>query len=200
MIVAKHMTERPVVVGPDDFLLTAETKMKDGGFRRLPVVHAGMLVGIVTDRDLRRYHDALDKIRVSLVMAHPVITVAPSDGVEKPARLMLRHKIGGIPVVRDQEVAGIITRGDLLKVFVEILDSADERTARIDFLPASDKSTLNEAFAAAEDEGAEVLALGTHRERWGGKPICYFRLRSADPNRLAELLRQKGYAVVGVYE
>ncbi|HTM08718.1 MAG TPA: CBS domain-containing protein [Verrucomicrobiae bacterium] len=200
MIVAKHMTERPVVVGPDDFLLTAERKMKDGGFRRLPVVHTGILVGIVTDRDLRRYHDSLDKVRVCLVMAHPVITVVPSDGVEKAARLMLQHKIGGIPVVRDQEVVGIITRGDLLRVFVEILDGSDEGTARIDFLPASDKGALNEAFAAAEQGGAEVLALGTHRERWGGKPICYFRLRSEDPNKLAELLRQKGYAVVGVYE
>jgi acetoin utilization protein AcuB len=122
MNVAECMIQRPIVVGADDFLSKAEARMKDGGFRRLPVVHEGMLVGIVTDRDLRQYQGVSDKIRVHSVMTHPVRTVAPSDKIETAARLMLQHRIGGLPVVQDGEVLGIVTTGDLLRLLIEVLE------------------------------------------------------------------------------
>lgn len=129
MNVAKCMTQRPVVVGADDFLSKAEGRMKDGGFRRLPVVHEDTLVGIVTDRDLRQYKGVSDKIRVHSVMTHPVRTVAPEDNVEKAARVMLQHGIGGLPVVRDGEVIGIVTTGDLLRILIGLLEERKEDVA-----------------------------------------------------------------------
>ena len=52
MIVGNRMTKEPITVGPDDLLIRASHKMQAGGFRRVPVVSEGKLVGIVTDRDI----------------------------------------------------------------------------------------------------------------------------------------------------
>jgi acetoin utilization protein AcuB len=69
--------------------------MDAGRFRRLPVVDDGRLVGILTERDIREHTGALDRTRVNSAMRTGVITVTPGDSVEKAARLMLEHKIGG---------------------------------------------------------------------------------------------------------
>jgi CBS domain-containing protein len=86
--------------------------MAEGGFRRLPVVQCGRLVGIVTDRDLRRatnspfvlrerwYDDLiLDQVKVWGAMTANPVTVASGDPIVVAAQLMRNHKIGGLPVV-----------------------------------------------------------------------------------------------------
>jgi acetoin utilization protein AcuB len=131
MNVAECMTRSPVVVGADDFLSKAEAKMKDGGFRRLPVVHEGMLVGIITDRDVRQYKGVSDKIRIHSVMSHPVKTITPEETMETAARLILEHNIGGLPVVRGGDVVGIVTTRDLLRVLINSLPEHRVSTAGI---------------------------------------------------------------------
>jgi acetoin utilization protein AcuB len=79
MIVGKHMTQNPVVIGPDDSLSSAHEKMRSGDLRRLPVVWDGRLIGIVTDRDLRQYMGLLEKIKVNAVMTETLVTVSPRD-------------------------------------------------------------------------------------------------------------------------
>jgi acetoin utilization protein AcuB len=86
--------------------------MAEGSFRRLPVVQCGRLVGIVTDRDLRRatnspfvlrerwYDDLiLDQVKVWGAMTANPVTVAPGDPLVVASQLMRDHRIGGLPVV-----------------------------------------------------------------------------------------------------
>jgi acetoin utilization protein AcuB len=127
MQVRDYMNKRPIVVGADDFVAKAEAKMRDGAFRRLPVVHEGTLVGIITDRDIRQYKGVSDKVRIHSAMTHPVRTVAPDDEIEKAAHLMLQHNIGGLPVVQEHEVVGMITTDDLLRVLVDVLEGNKRR-------------------------------------------------------------------------
>lgn len=136
MKVAECMTRRPVIVGADDFLSKAEAKMTDGSFRRLPVIHEGMLVGIITDRDLRQYKGVADKVRVHSVMTHPVITVTPEDTIETAARLILQHIIGGLPVVQNGAVVGILTTRDLLRVLIGSLEGRRVSTATTTIPPS----------------------------------------------------------------
>jgi acetoin utilization protein AcuB len=105
--------------------------LRYNNFRRLPVVdESGQLVGIVTDSDLdlflatapspgvvKRQH------RVDQVMTSPVITVSPDYPLEEAAELMLKHKIGCVPVVEGRQLVGIITRDDILAQLVEALGS-----------------------------------------------------------------------------
>ena len=110
--VADVMTPDPVCVAPDDSLRLARDRMAEGGFRRLPVVQSGRLVGIVTDRDLRRatnspfalrerwYDDLiLDQVKVWGAMTANPVTIDANASLIVAAQMMRDHKIGGLPVV-----------------------------------------------------------------------------------------------------
>lgn len=199
MIVGRHMTKDPVVIRPDDLLSLAQERMKKGEFRRLPVVQEGKLIGILTDGDLRQHLGFLEKTKVNAAMTQTLVTVSPNDTIEKAAQLMLKHKIGGLPVVADGNLVGIITSSDILQTFLDVMGASDEHTARIDILMAGEGRDLSAASKTVKEEGAEILGLSTDREKWSVNPICYLRLRSGDPDHLADVLKQRGYTVVGVY-
>jgi acetoin utilization protein AcuB len=114
--VAEVMTPDPVTVAPDDSLRLARDRMAEGNFRRLPVVQSERLVGIVTDRDLRRatnspfvlrerwYDDLiLDQVKVWGAMTANLITVEANAPLVIAAQLMRDHKIGGLPVVETMQ-------------------------------------------------------------------------------------------------
>lgn len=102
------------------------------GIRHLPVVEGKRLLGIVTDRDIRQaapsaatsleiheLHYLLEKVTVNEIMTKKVITVTPSTDVRDAAKLLLKHRIGGLPVVRGETLVGIVTETDILRAFVE---------------------------------------------------------------------------------
>ncbi len=133
-LVADIMTPNPVTVTPRNAIRTAINLMREGGYRRLPVVDRGRLVGIITDRDLRRAANSpfvvreqwydnfiLDHIEVGSCMTPNPLTVAPSDSIVDAARLLRNHKIGGLPVMADGQLVGIITETNLLDFLIEIL-------------------------------------------------------------------------------
>jgi len=121
MQLANLMTAEPITIGPHDILSKAKYMMDAGRFRRLPVVDDGQLVGILTERDLREYSGYLDSTRVNAVMSTVLVTVTPRNTVEDAARLMLKRKIGGLPVVLDGKLVGIVTTSDLLRAFLLVV-------------------------------------------------------------------------------
>lgn len=138
-LVADIMTPSPVTVTPRNAIRTAINLMREGGYRRLPVVDRGRLVGIITDRDLRRAANSpfvvreqwydnfiLDHIEVGSCMTPNPLTIEPSASIVDAARLMRNHKIGGLPVVADGQLLGIITETDLLDFLIDILVSEAE--------------------------------------------------------------------------
>ncbi len=112
--VSAWMTHDPVVAGPDDNLSSVETKMRDGDFRSVPVVKAGAVVGIITDRDIRSHAGMLEQTKVADAMTEDLITVTPSSTIHDAARLLRERKIGGLPVVEGGRLIGIITVNDVL--------------------------------------------------------------------------------------
>jgi acetoin utilization protein AcuB len=199
MLVGKRMMRHPVIAAPEESLAVAQERMKAGGFRRLPVVKDGSLTGIITDRDVREHAGRLKQTRIQAAMTADPVTVSPETTLEKAAQLLLAHKIGGLPVLEGSEVVGIITTVDILKAFLDVIGANVEDTARIDLLLEGKEYDLAGASRAIVQEGGEILGLGTYRERWGESPVCYLRLRSSDPERLAQLLKEKGYDILGVH-
>jgi CBS domain-containing protein len=115
MKIADWMTTHVQVVHPRDSLADAEAKMAEGRFRRLPVVDdGGALIGILTDRNLREHKGYLATTRVTAAMVENAITIDPDESIERAAELLLAHKIGGLPVVKNGALVGIITESDLL--------------------------------------------------------------------------------------
>ena len=120
MLIRRAMTNGAETVSSRDTLRTAADLMARGGFRRVPVVDDGKLVGIVSDRDVRAHSGYLDITRVTAAMTSELKTVTPEMTVEDAARMMIHHKIGGLPVVENGDLIGIITTTDILKGFLNV--------------------------------------------------------------------------------
>jgi acetoin utilization protein AcuB len=146
MLVREWMSPNPVTVSPSQTLPEAVQIMKQGGFRRLPVIEQGKLVGIITDRDCKEAmpSDAtslsiweinylLSRIKVAEVMTPAPEVIQSFMPLPAAARIMLNRKVGGLPVVGDSaELVGIITVTDVLKAFLQQesqLTNMDERSS-----------------------------------------------------------------------
>jgi acetoin utilization protein AcuB len=145
LICGDWMTAKVQTVKPLDSVAHARALIEEHRINQLPVVKDGVLVGIVTDRDLR---DALnvvttsanaagtvepvprtpEQIPVEAVMTHNVMTLSPHSSVVAAAELMRRQRIGSVPIVDGHPLAGIITRSDILKAFVARENSRSARS------------------------------------------------------------------------
>ncbi|MCS6941077.1 MAG: CBS domain-containing protein [Roseiflexaceae bacterium] len=128
------MSQPPICVSDSTTLPEARRLMHRHRVRRLPVIDSdGRLVGIVTEGDINRisdshvhdmrqynlYHRVAD-LPLRDFMTRNVITVGPDDPVIAVAQLLLRHRIGGVPVVEEGRVIGVITESDLFRRMVEL--------------------------------------------------------------------------------
>ncbi len=134
MLIKDWMTREPITVDDDTSMIKAIHIMKQQRFRRLPVMHQGRLVGIITDRDLKEaspskattldVHELyylLGELQVKEIMTRHPITVSMDDTVEHAAQVMLENTVSGLPVVdAEGELVGIITQSDVFRAFIHI--------------------------------------------------------------------------------
>src|SRR5437867_952839 len=133
MSVQDFMHTTVTTVTPDTLVRTASQVMRDTQIRHLPVVtDEGTLVGILTDRDIRRAaasdiphlaeHERLsqlEQLRVREIMTPDVVTIGGTTPLREAGQLLLQHTFGCLPVVRDHHtLVGIITVTDLLRVWI----------------------------------------------------------------------------------
>jgi CBS domain-containing protein len=132
-IVHEIMMGSPVTLGPNDNLDLANNVISLGRIRHIPVVDAGKLVGLISERDLigaaasqvfglkQKSKSALLKtVLIKEVMKKRVITVAPDTPIKDAAQLMADKKIGCVPVVNEGALVGLVTTTDILR-YVESL-------------------------------------------------------------------------------
>jgi acetoin utilization protein AcuB len=113
MEVRECMTKNPVTIEPGDTLARADAKMAAGGFRRLPVIQDGKLVGILSEYDLRPYLEYLYSTLVAEAMTPNPVTVSPTATLEHAVALLKAREIGALPVVEYGRLIGIITASNL---------------------------------------------------------------------------------------
>ena len=200
MLVGKRMSKDPVTVTAEDLLIQARLKMQRGGFRRLPVVSDGQLVGIVTDRDTREHAGYLDRTQVKTAMSKKPVTVTPATTLETAAQILLKRKVGGLPVMENGRLVGMITTSDVLQAFLDVMGASEETSRRIDFVLREESGGVAEASRIVAQEGGEVIGVGTYRGKWGDSPVCFLRFRSGDADAIAKLLKEKDFEVLGVHE
>jgi acetoin utilization protein AcuB len=132
--VDEWMTDIPLCVPPSLPVRTAFAKMRVGHFRHLLVMEDGELVGMVTDRDLRRpdvsddlegWKDSYnldDSVHVSDVMTRQLQTVGTDDPLSRAVDLFLDHRFGALPVTDDRgRVTGILSTHDVMRAAKELL-------------------------------------------------------------------------------
>src|SRR5262245_52830121 len=133
MKVADLMSRKLITVAPDDSVEGAVRLLRQRGVRHLLVVKEGRLVGIVSDRDIKRAMDPgkrkkkllnlgglfflLEPIYVREIMTPDPVTIGPDLSAQEAAALMVAERFGALPVVKKGETVGIVTETDLLRYF-----------------------------------------------------------------------------------
>jgi CBS domain-containing protein len=131
--VADEMSRSVVTLTPHDGFVRAVRKMRARNIRHIPIVEDGRLVGMVSDRDMRRILGNLEietqdedagcmahrpkAVMDDIMTRNVVVTHAPAPLAEA-ADILVQRKFGSLPVVDDNGIIGIITEADLLRVFV----------------------------------------------------------------------------------
>jgi acetoin utilization protein AcuB len=134
VLVAEVMNRRVVTVAPDATVAEARRLLDERRIRHVPVVAGGRVVGLVSDRDVRSAaRGDPECTRVADIMTRDVLTVSPGARVEEAARLMLAHRIGGLPVLERGELIGIVTTTDLLRALVDLLERATLDRIAVDY-------------------------------------------------------------------
>jgi len=133
MKVVDVMTRDPLTLTPAETIGQADEMMTQNKFRQIPVVRDKELVGIVTDRDVRSFlsgsilanphdRDRAFNTPVGEIMTTEPITVSPEDELQEVLEVLIDEKVGGIPVVDDNEgLVGIVTYVDMLRCFLNRL-------------------------------------------------------------------------------
>ncbi|MBC7227750.1 MAG: CBS domain-containing protein [Thermoflexales bacterium] len=174
MLVGERMTKRPITVTEETSLPEALELMRSEKIRRLPVLDKhGKLVGIVTELDLLRASPSpattlsiyeipylLSKVKMRDIMTRNVITVTEDTPIEEAARIMADNKIGGLPVMRDNKLVGIITETDIFKLMLELF-GARQNGIRITLSVPEEKGVLARVTGKIAEIGGNILSLGT---------------------------------------
>jgi acetoin utilization protein AcuB len=143
MKVADLMATKLLTVGPDDNVEGAVRLLQQRGVRHLLVVSSGDLVGILSDRDIKRALDPqkrkrkkllnlgglfflLEPMLVREIMTDDPVTIAHDATAQEAAALMVSRRFGALPVVKGGKLVGIVTETDLLRHFA----AAPERAAK----------------------------------------------------------------------
>ena len=173
MLVGERMKHPVLTITADVPVQDALARMRKDKIRRYPVVDKrGKLIGIVTDTDLMNASPSdattlsvweinylLSKITVERVMAKEVITTTEDATIEEAARIMADNKIGGLPVLRDDRLVGIITETDLFNIFLEML-GARSAGVRVTVEVREEPGKLYELTRAIQELGGNILGMG----------------------------------------
>jgi len=190
MQVGERMSHPIISIAPDMPVHDALNMFKRERIRRAPVVKDGKLVGIVSDHDLLNATPSmatslsvwelnylLSKVTVSDVMTKEVLTVDEETPIEEAARIMADSKVGGVPVMRDGHVVGIITETDLFKIFLEFM-GAREKGVRITALLDEKPGQLAKITQAISSAGGNFIAFGQFTGEDPSNRIVTFKVKN----------------------
>lgn len=191
------MIPDPITIGENASIQEAIETMKINSIRHLPVVSADRrLSGFVTLADLKQglIPSMLGEVTLRDLMIRKPITVGPDDDIEIAAQLIYKNKIGGMPVVKNGRVVGIITETDILRAFIDMMGILTA-SSRLDVAVGDRKGSLQNAVKIINDHGGDIINIGMTTQQTR-KRVYYFRLSSCETGGIQKALEKAGFEVL----
>ncbi len=204
MLVRQKMTKKPITIRIDISVPDALNLMHEKKVHRLPVLDSrGKLVGIVSEGDLLyaspspattlnvwEMHALLAKLKVEKVMTRKVITVTEDTPIEEAARIMVEKKIGGLPVLREKALVGIITETDIFKVFISMLGGL-RPGVRVSASISGVKGDFAKVSSAISKAGGNIVGLGFDEvsDALGDTWEMTMKVQDLPKNKVVEVLK-----------
>jgi acetoin utilization protein AcuB len=215
MFIEKSMTRDVVTVGPETGILAAHALMAQNGIRHLPVVvEDDLLVGIITDRDIRSAmpstvlseteksagESRLEAMKVKDIMTANPVTVSPTDTLEDALLMLQRVKVGALPVV-DQEgrLRGIISVRDLMRAFAHVL-GLEEPGALLGIVVENKLGQMKRIVDAITELGVPFGSVLVSRVWEEGKRAVFPYLLTNNILKVKNHLREKGFTLLDPME
>ena len=209
MIVKEIMSKDPVTIGPTAKLRAVNKLMKVNHVRHVPIVKNGKLLGIVSEKDIRYAMIPekipgkkipqgwnLDHLKVQDIMAKNALTVSQEVQVEEAARIIYHHKIGALPVLKNDKLVGIISVMDILGVFIEMMGML-KSSSRIDVLMNESQANFNKVASIIKKNDGQIISVGiTPSPKEINKSIYLFRIESCNVNPIVKDIKKENFAVV----
>jgi acetoin utilization protein AcuB len=207
-VLVQDLMQRDVVtVTPETRLPQVLRVLQPRGFRHVPVVDHGTLVGIISDRDLKQalvslagsgaagavLEQARERLSAAEIMRRTVTTIAPMCAVEEAARLMTTEKISALPVTERGRLVGIVTETDVLGLFARAMGVL-EPSSRVDVSLPDGAAGVGGVVRAVEESGARISSVMTLEAPDGGREIV-LRIATINPGPAVKALEQRGYVV-----
>ena len=210
MIVKNWMSKPVITVEENSSMQDAVNLLKEHPIRMLPVIKKGNLVGILTDRDIKRHsaseatgldiHELnyiISRIKVKDIMTTPAIVVLTDFTVEETAKVLLDNKISGVPVMTPgNNIAGVITQTDIFKVLISLTGiklGGVQYAFRVPDRPGS----IKELTDIVRQYGGRLSSiLMSYEKGHEGHRNVYIRARNVDPRKVDDLnerLRMKAH-------
>lgn len=213
MLVKDWMSKPVITIEEEDSMPEAVKRLKEYDIRILPVVRKGKLVGIITDRDLKRasasdattldVHELTyltSKIKIKNIMTKTVATVPYDYTVEETAEILLSKKISGVPVVdHGGKMVGIITQTDLFRVLIS-LTGIGKRGIQFAFQQEDKSGAVKELADIIRKYGARMVSvLTTYEGVPDGYRRVYIRVYQLDRDKLTRLKTDLGQKAAMLY-
>lgn len=215
MLVRERMTRNPITITPELSVTHALRLMRERKVHHLPVLDGrGQLVGIVSDKDLLyaspspvtslsvwEITEMLYMLKVEKVLTRKVITVSEDMPLEEAARIMADSGIGGLPVMRDNTLTGIITKADLFRAFLQLLGGR-RSGVRVTASTSGIKGTLAKITNSIFSAGGDIVGLGfsevtdTSEMHWE----ITFKVQDVPRDKLVEAIRPVVLDILDVRE
>ena len=201
MKIQSLMIKNPITIGPNTSVGEAIELMKANSIRHLPVVTRGKrLEGFLTLADLKQglIPSMLGDVSLDDLIIKNPITVSPDDDIEFAAQLIYNHKIGGMPVVKDGKLVGIVTATDMLRTFIDMMGILST-TSRIDVVLKEQPAAFKKAMQIINDNGGDIINVSmTPLQK--GKRIYYFRLSACKTNVIKKALEKERFNVLAAMD
>ena len=188
------MVSNPITISAHASISDAIELMKINSIRHLPVVSAeNSLEGFLTLADLKQglIPSMLGDLNLQDLMIKEPIMVRPEDDVEVAAQLIYKHKIGGMPVVENRKLVGIITATDILRTFIDMMGIL-KSTSRIDVVVGNQPGGFKKALQIINDKGADIINVSMTGDP-AGERVYYCRLAACKTAGIKKALETQGY-------
>ncbi len=190
MLVADRMSKKVVTVPEDCSLADARDLLQRHRIRQVPVVRAGRVIGIITDRDLRR--EGSRAKTVGDAMTREPLIVSPREAVDEAARVLRMRKVNALPVVDGARLVGILTASDILDAFID-LSGVGESTYRLSMTATGLKNSGQLIRQIVEAHRGELKWL--HQEKRGKQEQNHLRLKARYLDDICDALEGAGFEV-----
>jgi acetoin utilization protein AcuB len=201
MLVKDWMSSEVITIEENDSMQEALKLLKEHDIRMLPVMKKGKLVGIVTDRDLKKaspsdattleVHELLyllTQVEVKEIMTRDPVTVPPDYTVEETAQVLLENKISGAPVMdKTGKVIGTITQTDLFRVLISLTGVASGGIQFGFYLEDKPGSIKQVADIIRQYGGRMVSILTSYDGVADGYRNVFIRMHSVERSKLQRL-------------